>query len=229
MLGAVADALAALLVLMRFTQLGYVPGLLVASPLAAAGLFVCWRDRNARMLAVVALLALPVVWASSYTGSMAAQWGGRYVLVSGLLLATCACVVLRHNPRALLATCLVAALVTAGGLLWLSERTHTIADGMEQILARHDEVLIARRDQLFREVGAFYTPSRHWLTAVTDHDLDRAVTVAQRSGAREFATVAPAGQANPRRLGDYVRGRTELVPYLRRDLRLQVTTYRLQS
>jgi hypothetical protein len=219
-----------MIVLARFgTGLGFVPGLLVASPLAAAGLFVCWRDRNAWTLGAIALVALPVVWASSYTGSMSAQWGGRYVLLSGVLLAIGACVVLRHSPQALLATCLVAGLVTAGGVVWFSERTHTIADGMEQILARHDEVLIARRDQLFREVGAFYTPSRHWLTAPTDHLLSDAVGVVRESGAREFATIGAPGEASPRRLGGYVKGESELVPYLRRDLRLQVTTYRLES
>ena len=230
MIGVAADVLAALIVLLRFGPgLGYVPGLLVASPLAAAGLFVCWRDRNAWMLGTVALVALPVVWASSYTGSMSAQWGGRYVLVSGVLLAVGGCVVLRKTPRAFLATCLVAGLVTAGGVAWLSERTHTVADGMEQILERHDEVLISRRDQFFREVGAFYDPSRHWLTAVTDHQLSKAVRVARESGARELGIISVPGEPNARRLGDYVKGDSELVPYLRRDLRLQVTTYRLES
>lgn len=229
-IGLAADVLAALLLVMRFgTGLGFVPGVLVASPLAAAGLFVCWRDRRTSALGVVALIALPLCWAAQYTGSMWPQWGGRYVLVSGVLLAIGACIVLRHAPRALLATCILAGMVTAGGVVWLSERTHTNAEGMEQILARHDEVLIARHAQLFREVGAFYTPSSRWLTAPSVDDLHRAVGITRESGADEFATIGPEGQSTPRELGDYVRGRTELVPFTRSDVRVQVTTYRLRS
>jgi hypothetical protein len=227
-MGGAVDVVAALLFVMRFgTGLGFVPGVLVASPLAAVGLFVCWRERGPRMLGVVALVALPMAWAAQYTGSMWPQWGGRYVLVSGVLLAVGACVALRRAPQALLATCLVAGVVTAGGVVWLAARTHTNADGMEQILARHDDVLIARHAQLFREVGAFYTPESRWLTAATDADLDRAVRVARESGANEFATIGPEGQVNPRALGDYVRGRTELVRFTRGDLHVQVTTYRV--
>jgi hypothetical protein len=230
LLGAAAAGAAFLVYLLRFgSGLGFVPGLLVASPLAAAGLFVAWRDRRTRAPALVACAALPLVWVAQYTGSMWPQWGGRYVLISGVLLAVCACAVLRTAPRALLTICLLAGFVTGAGLVWLNVRTHTNADGMETILARDDEVLIARHAQLFREVGAFYTPSRHWLTAATDAQLDDAVRVARKSGAREFATIGPEGQDIPQRLGGYVRRATQLVPFTRPDVRVQVTTYALPS
>jgi hypothetical protein len=222
-------AFALVVYLVRFTSgLGFVPGLLVASPLAAAGLFLAWREPRTRLLGTMACIALPLAWASQYTGSMWPQWGGRYVLLSGALLAVAACVGLRSSPRALVAVCLVAGCVTAGGLVWLGQRTHTNVNGIETILARHDEVLIARHAQLFREVGAFYEPDRHWLTASTDDQLADAVRVARESGAREFATIGPEGQTNPKALGGYTRGATQLVPFTRSDVRVQVTTYRLQ-
>ena len=56
---------------------GFVPGLLIASPLAAAGLSVLRRRSSARELALVALGPLPLVWAVQYTGGAGPQWGGR--------------------------------------------------------------------------------------------------------------------------------------------------------
>jgi hypothetical protein len=230
-IGMTMAALALVVYLARFTSgLGFVPGLLVASPLAAAGLFLVWREPRMRLLGVVACVALPIAWASQYTGSsMWPQWGGRYLLLSGALLAIAACVALRTTPQGMLAVCLLAGCVTAGGVMFLSQRTHTNADGMETILARHDDVLICRCQQFFREVGAFYTPERRWLTAATAADLRRAVDVARASGADEFATIGPEGQSNPAVLSDYVRGPTELVPFTRGDVHVQVTTYRLRS
>jgi hypothetical protein len=228
-IGIAADVVVLVILAMRFGEgLGFVPGVLVASPLAAAGLFVCWRAPRVRMLAVVACVALPFVWAAQYTGSMWPQWGGRYVLFTGVLLAVAACVVLQSTPRALIATCIVAGLVTAGGLVWLSVRTHVNADGIEHILARDDDVLIAREAHLFREVGAFYTPSRRWLNGATADQLGDAVRVARAAGARELATIAGAGAATPPRIGSYVRSSSELVPFIRPDVRVQVTTYRLR-
>jgi hypothetical protein len=218
-----------MLYLMRFgSGLGFVPGLLVASPLAAAGLFVCWREPRARMVGAIACAALPVVWAVQYSGNSWPQWGARYILTSGVLLAACACAVLQRSPRAFVATCVVAGCVTAGGLMWVAERTHTNADAMATILARHDDLLISRRAQFFREVGAYYTPSKHWLTAPTDSQLRDAVQVAYESGARELATIGLAGQDIPARIGRYVRDRTQFVPFTRSDIHIQVTTYRLR-
>jgi hypothetical protein len=227
LLGAIAVGVALLVYLMRFRSgLGFVPGLFVASPLAAAGLFVCWREPRARVVGAIACAALPVVWAVQYTGNSWPQWGARYILTSGVLLAVCAGAVLQRSPRAFVATCVVAGCVTAGGLVWIAERTHTNADAMVTIVARHDELLISRREQFFREVGAYYSPSQRWLTATTDSQLREAVRIADESGARELATIGLAGQDIPGRIGRYVRGRTQFVPFTRSDIHLQVTTYR---
>src|SRR5207302_2400038 len=72
----------------RFSQgLGFIPGMTAASPVAAVGLADGWANTNRRLLVAVALCALPIVWAFQFLGGAYAQWGGRYVLMSGFLLA----------------------------------------------------------------------------------------------------------------------------------------------
>ena len=79
----------------RFTNgVGFVPGLLTASPLVVAGLVLAWRRPSTRIPVVIAVGALPIVWVFQYAGGASPQWGGRYVLLSGFLLATCGVVVL---------------------------------------------------------------------------------------------------------------------------------------
>ena len=67
------------LYLLRFgTGLGFVPGMVAASPLAAVGLALGWRGTASRLLVAMALLALPLVWAFQFLGGATAQWGGRW-------------------------------------------------------------------------------------------------------------------------------------------------------
>ena len=67
---------------------GFVPGLVATTPFVAMGLVLAWRDVTGRLAALIALLALPVVWYTDFTGGVLPQWGGRYILTSGLLLGT---------------------------------------------------------------------------------------------------------------------------------------------
>jgi hypothetical protein len=224
--GAVLVALAFAIYLERFSQgLGFVPGVLAASPFAAVGIVLAWQRPRLRGPAVVACAALPIAWLSQYSGGADPQWGGRYVLVSGTLLAIAACVVLEGQVRAMVAVLVLAGFVTAGGLVWLSVRSSTIAEGMATIVDRHDEVLISRQTHLLREGGAFYDSRRHWLTATTDSQLQDAVAIAKRSGARELAMIGGEDQASPRAIGGFTRGRTQLVSFIRPDVKVSVTTY----
>lgn len=226
--GTVCAVVAAVVYLDRWSQgLGFVPGLLAASPFAAVGVLLAWKQPNLRWPAAVAVAALPVAWVSQFSGGADAQWGARYLLTSGALLAVLGCVVLRGHRRALVATTVLAALVTVFGLTWLSVRSHTVADGMETILGRHDEMLISRQPHMFREGGAFYTADRKWLTATNDDDLRRAVRIAREVGATEFALIGGADQRGPARLGDYERGDRELVPFIRPDVKVGLITYQL--
>ena len=214
--------------LLRFSQgLGFVPGVLAASPFAAVGVVLAWRRPRLWGPTVVACVALPIAWLTEFSGGADPQWGGRYVLLSGTLLAIVGCVVLQTHLRALVAVLVVAGFVTAGGLVWLSVRSHTVADGMATIVSRHDDVVISRQNHMLREGGAFYDSRLHWLTATTDAQLADAVKIARRSGAKEFALIGAEGQTSPGSIGGYDRQGTELVPFIRPDVKLGVVTYRL--
>jgi hypothetical protein len=199
----------------RFADgLGFLPGMLVASPLAVVGVVHGWRDRRSIGPLVVAGTALPVVWFFQYQGGARPQWGGRYVLLSGVLLAVVGVVVLRHRRVALVAALALSLVVTALGVGWLSERSHAVADGMSALVARHDQAVVSTDAHLLREGGAFYTPDRHWLTATTHRDLRRAADIVARAGDRELAVVGPADEKLPRRLGGFTRRGTRTLEVL---------------
>ena len=136
-LGAAAFAVAGVVYVARLAQgWGFVPGLLAASPFAAVGLLLAWPRPALRLPATIACVALPVAWAVQYQGGADPQWGGRYLLLSGTLLAVAGCIALRRSPRAFVAVFVLAAMTTAAGVGWLAVRSHTVADGMETIVAR---------------------------------------------------------------------------------------------
>ena len=227
LLGGAAFAFATVLYALRFSDgLGYVPGFLVASPLAAVGIVLAWGRRDLWWPTAVACLALPLVWATAYSDSMRPQWGGRYELASGALLAVVAVVVLAGRRVALAAVLAVSLLVTGFGLAFLVQRSHSIADGMEAIVARHDAAVISLEPQLLREGGAFYTPERHWLTANGPAQLRRAVRIVQDAGDRELALLVPGGVAAPAAIGGFTRADTQHLR-VRPDEPLRVVRYRL--
>jgi hypothetical protein len=224
--GGVLLAGAAFVYLARFGEgLGFVPGLLMASPFAVVGLVLAWKASVLRWPLIVALVALPIAWVAQYSGGADPQWGGRYLLPSGALLAVAGIVVLRDHVKAFVGVLVVSTLVTAGGLVWLSVRSHTVAEGMETILARHDEMLISRQTHFLREGGAFYDVDRKWLTAVEDPQFDKAVDIAEKTGTSEFSVIHDPAQTQPRRIAGYERGDTQLVSFIRPDVKVAVTTY----
>lgn len=227
-LGVALFVFGAVVYLVRFGQgWGFVPGMLVASPLAAVGLCLAWARRELRLPAAIACAALPIAWYAQYQGGADPQWGGRYILTSGTLLAIAGCVALRGRGRALVAVVALAAVTTLAGIAWLSVRSNTVADGMATIVARDDQMLISRQTHMLREAGAFYDADRKWLTATTGDELADAVAIARESGVREFALIGGADQPAPALIGDYQRGARELVPFIRPDAKVSVTTYRL--
>ena len=144
----------------RMFNLGFVPGLFAATPLAVFGVVVAGRAAPAlvRVLAGASLLALPAVWALQWTGNLGPQWGGRYSLTSGVLLVVCGLVLVRES-RSLVASAgvLVASLlIGVTGLVWHVERTQTFAAVVEQVLELPcEDVLISTSTYLLREGGSF--------------------------------------------------------------------------
>ena len=211
---------------MRATSgLGFVPGLLTASPLAAAGVALGWR-RRLRLPLLIALLALPLVWAFQYSGGAGPQWGGRYELLSGALLAVVATVALEGKRVALTAVIVTAALMTGFGLVWLQVRSHSVAVGIEALADRHDEAVISNEAHLLREGGAFYEPSRRWLTVTSDAELHRALRIVEGAGVHELALATDSTGPYPSHLGAFERQGVQRVEFLRPDIRMAIVTYR---
>lgn len=227
LLGVAAIVFAALIYVARFRLgLGFVPGVLTACPFAAVGVAFGWR-RGLRLPTMIAIAALPLVWAFQYSGGAGPQWGGRYELLTGALLAVVGISAVQDSRRALAAIAVVSVLVTGFGLAWLSERSHGVVDAARTVIARDDQVVISRDAHFFREGGAFYDASRHWLTATTPVQLRAALQIARESGATELALLADASAAAPAALGAYARGASQVIRYTRGDVRLRVTTYRV--
>ena len=134
--------------------LGFVPGLAATAPFAVAGLVLAFDKRAtsmARDIVVMAMVSLPVVWIFQYSGGAVPQWGGRYVLTSGLLLAAAgigSSWLLDRWLQFLLVGLSVA--VAVFGLVWMSYRTHEVGRaastvGADRRARRVDPGLLAAR------------------------------------------------------------------------------------
>ncbi|HZN12667.1 MAG TPA: hypothetical protein VFB78_00230 [Acidimicrobiales bacterium] len=169
--------------------LDFVPGLVAAAPLAAVGLVHGWSTRPGRIAVGAVTAALPLVWAFQFQGGAGPQWGGRYILTTGLVLTVAGVVALPLLVRwARIEVVALSVAVTVLGLAWLSVRSHSVADAAQALDRRPEPVVVSRVAYLAREVGATYGDKR-WLTAVTDADFKEAMTVLRRAGVDRFAEV----------------------------------------
>lgn len=174
-----------------------VPGLLITTPLAVVGVVLGWSKGAARYPLAVGVVALPVVWATQYPGSATSFFGGRYVLLSGLLLGTAGIACLPRLPVwGRWAAVSLALAVTGFGLAGMSVLTHGFARAGTELARRPEPVVVSRVPQLARVVGSTYG-DRRWLTALTDADQRFALGVLDGAGVRSFALVVDAGEAVP--------------------------------
>ncbi len=197
-IAAVAAAVAAGLFLVRVAQgVGFVPGLLAATPLAAVGVARMPATRNARILGVIALGALPLVWLFQFTGGAGPQWAGRYILTSGALLLLLGVVALPSLPlwgrRYFVAASIVVTLV---GLLWLSERSHGVGEAARDVAAFPEDVVVSTQAFWLRELGVVYEGAdTRWLSVRDESVLDSALEVLGNQDVRSVALVE-AGEAS---------------------------------
>ena len=188
----IALALLGAIYLARFADgLGFVPGLLAAVPLAAIGILGASTPRQ-RLVAGTALAAVPLVWTLQWSGNHIAQWGGRYLLTSGVLLVVVACAALTRvgwrQPAALALLGLTVGTAVFGAA-WHVERTRAIGhavDAVEQAPA--DVVIISTQPHLGREGGRWYGNHR-WLSVDDPDTLDDAVELAADMGVERFDLV----------------------------------------
>jgi hypothetical protein len=226
-IGTALLAMVVLLYALRFAGgFNYVPGLFVATPLAAAGVWGAVRLSAARLVVVIAAVPIPLLWVSQYVDSQRFQWGYRFALTSMVLLAVVGIVALARHRAALVAVIGLSALVTAYGLVFLAVRSGSIADGMRALDARNDAVVVSMERHLFREGGDFYRIGARWLTAEDAQELERAAEIAASHGDTDLAIVAPVGIAVPDRVGPYVRGGTRQSIQFRPGETMLVSAYR---
>ena len=205
--------------------LGFVPGMVAATPIVAVALARGWRHPPARPLVAVAVVALPVVWAFQFTGGAGPQWAGRYVLPSGLVLAAVGAACLPSLARwAQTLFVGLAVAVTAFGVGWLSERSHDVADASAALAARPEPVVVSDIAHLARE-GGVHNGERRWLTAVGAAAIDEAAGVVRRAGFDELAFVT-LETGGPDRVVPGFRPGDRTTVELVDDVPLRVTTYR---
>lgn len=194
-------AVAAVIVVMRILDPGFVPGLFPAAPVAALGVFtVCRRAAPpaVRAVAIGSLVAIPAVWAVQWTGNLAPQWGGRYLLLSAALLTVCGAALIGGQFRTVAAGSSVFAAVAIGlmGLVWHVQRTQIFAEVIEDVIDLPcDDVMISASPYLLREGGAF--PEIRTgvrldgcrLLTTTIPEIDFALDVARAAGATDVVLV----------------------------------------
>ena len=204
--------------------LGFVPGMIAATPFAAVGLALGWRAHPARLVLLMGLAPLPFVFAFQYVGGAGPQWAGRYLLTSGLLLAVVGIAEARRMlPWARVSVVVASVVITAFGMGWLAVRSHAVAEAGAQLAERPEEVLISPNGFLPREFGATYG-DHHWLSSGSAADLDFAVRVAGDSGAATFGLVVVDPTTTPPAFPGWSADRSEEFDFLAGSV-LRVTTY----
>lgn len=149
-----------LLVLVRLPSPGFVPGMLIAAPIASVGALVAFRrvaNPVARTVAVAALISMPIVLTTQWTGTLVAQWGGRYLLTTGAFLTIAGAAVLRPRLSAAPVAVLVAVSILVGGfgLLWHVDRTRDYHRIWDDLASQDCEgALIATSVYFLREGGS---------------------------------------------------------------------------
>jgi hypothetical protein len=221
----VVAALVGVIYLVRFSDgLGFVPGMLAATPLAVVGLVAGWERVEARRIWLLALLPLPAVWLFQFTGGAAPQWGGRYVLTSGFLLACLGLARLATEPQWLRNFVIVlSALVTAFGIGWLSDRSHDIAESGRWFADRPEPVMVTTIAHQAREYGAYYDEMT-WLTAPFVEDRPGAIEVLRDAGVDEFGYIELDKQEPPPEFDGYELVGTEVHDFLS-GVPVRVATY----
>jgi hypothetical protein len=202
-LAAVAAAAALFAVRAVSGGLGFVPGMAVAWTLAAGALVTTSLPaplerairRRSTVPVAIALAAIPLVLLAQYRGGAAPQWGGRYLLPSGLLLTAAAVAQLRTlaKPVATAMTALAVG-VTAFGVAWLAVRSHDVARTIAAIERRPEPVVVSTVAHLAREGGASYGDKR-WLTALGRAELREAASVVEAAGEERLLLVEYAALA----------------------------------
>lgn len=207
----------------------FIPGLLATTPLAAFGAVRGWRQRDHRIVALLAIAPLPLVWAVQYTGGVSAQWGGRYIMTTGTLLTVLA-VVSCSTPQARATLRHVAAgavAITLIGVGWTVMRTHAFADVSRHIADRPEDVVVFENASLGRETGPLAL-DQTWLAASNPEKRAEAADLLETIGVEAFVYVHYDDGRTDREFPGWAMVADEQLDLVN-DLHLRVTTWQPAS
>jgi hypothetical protein len=198
--------------------------MIAATPFVAVGVAWGFSETRSRFLVLVGLIPIPLVVAFQFKGGAAPQWAGRYLLLSGFLVAVVGIAERRRMAQwARVGFVAASVAITAFGLLWLSERSRDVADAAALLNARSESVLISPNGFIPREFGATYG-QKDWLASGSSEDLAFAVDVVARSGRADFGLVDLDTTGDPPTFAGWEAVGSETVPFIA-GAPLRVTTY----
>jgi hypothetical protein len=186
-----------LLVFLRLVTFGptFVPGMLAAVPAAGLGIAAGIMRRDRVMLALT-VAPIPLVWATQYAGAAEAQWAGRYILTSGVVLAVYGAVhAARRSPRAVVGFVAANLVMTMLGVTHLAVRTNDFGEA-NRTAAEIDGVVVFTQSFLARE-GAPLGWDRQWLSAQTDEQRAKVVEILDRANIDRFALISSPVEGEP--------------------------------
>lgn len=192
-------AVVVLVVLNQVLDPGWIPGSLVAAPLASVGVLGVTRLAGpvARGLAIAAVAALPLIWLTQWTGAHTGQWGGRYQLPAVALLTVVGSSLLSGRLVRSGALVVIAASVVIGGvgLRWHVHHTTVMGQAWDDLAeVECDGVLVSASIFFLREAGATDAVQSQRLgscalLSAVPAGVPDALAVAERSGAASALVV----------------------------------------
>ncbi len=208
-----AVALTAVPLLVRSLAFGpaFIPGLLIATPMAVLGIVMAVHYRD-ELIIWLALGPVPLVWLVQYRGATQAQWGGRYLLPSGAILLAYALGRANGTAPSLVRCFIIANAVVAGLGLWmLVDRTQAFGSAHQELASRSESVLVFNSSLLAREAAPLGW-DRRWLSAGTDESKAEAAELLKVQSIRSFIFVAYPNDTDALFTGFEAEG-SELIHY----------------
>ncbi len=194
--------------------LRFVPGLFMATPLAAVGLVVAWRARLWPAL-VLGIVPTGIIFVAQFSSGGLAQWAGRYLLTTGLVLTVAAVALIGQEPgdsplgrwfRVVAAGGLA---VTVFGVGWRVHRAGEMMENWQRVdeVAQGD-VVVWSDVHLAREAGPIGL-ERRWLGVWDEASYVRATEVLAVLDEGRFVLVWPTDLSPPAvpgfQSGEYLR------------------------
>ncbi len=204
----------------------FVPSLLFSTPLAVVGAALGWRDARVRPVVILALGSLPLVWASQSTGALGAQWGGRYLLLSGWILTAVAASYWRTAAGLAVRFGAVSSLaITSLGVWWTIERSNDVAQSHAAIVAL-DAPVVVFNSSLTGRGGGISAVDHRWLSAENEEERGQAAALISTAGFERFVYIELEPENEPPRFDEFRPAGEDRIDFLI-GLQFRATTFEL--